>query len=372
MFDTIEAARAPWSEIEGLAAASPYQGFDFARVWADTVGAAQGVVPLVMVARDDADRVTALLPLGRVSRGPLRLAAFLGSKDANFAMGLFRPGVAWSPREVAALLDAGARAAAPRVDAFLFVNQPLEWQGAPNPLAGLRRQASPSHAYKSALPSDFAVWRDAHASKDAQKKLRKKAKKLETVGPLSHRRAADPDDADRILAAFHEQKNARMRALGIVDVYDPPEARAFLAGLARCGLAEGAPRLEVHALSAGDRIVSTFVALPAGDRLSGLLLSYDADPEIARSSPGELMVHEVVREAIARGLRTLDLGVGEARYKDDACEATEELFDSAHAVTPLGAVAALAFLAKQRLKRRVKQSPRLLEMGQRVRRAFCR
>lgn len=371
-FDTIEAAREPWSEIERLAAASPYQGFDFARVWADTVGAAQGVVPLVMVARDDADRVTALLPLGRVSRGPLRLAAFLGGKDANFAMGLFRPGVAWSPREVAALLDAGARAAAPRVDAFLFVNQPLEWQGAPNPLAGLRRQASPSHAYKSALPSDFAVWRDAHASKDAQKKLRKKAKKLETVGPLSHRRAADPDDADRILAAFHEQKNARMRALGIVDVYDPPEARAFLAGLARCGLAEGAPRLEVHALSAGDRIVSTFVALPAGDRLSGLLLSYDADPEIARSSPGELMVHEVVREAITRGLRTLDLGVGEARYKNDACEATEELFDSAHAVTPLGAVAALAFLAKQRLKRRVKQSPRLLEMGQRVRRAFCR
>jgi CelD/BcsL family acetyltransferase involved in cellulose biosynthesis len=371
-FDTVEAAREAWAEIEGLAPASPYQGFDFARVWTETFGAAWGVAPLIVVARDDAGRVSALLPLGRVARGPLRLAVFLGGKDANFAMGLFRPDVAWPPGEVAALLDAAARASWPRVDAFLFCNQPLEWQGAPNPLAGLRRQPSPSDAYKTTLPHDFAIWRDAHASKDAQKKLRKKAKRLEAIGPLAHRRAADPDDADRILAAFHEQKSARMRALGIVDVYEPPEARAFLTRLARCGLSDGAPRLELHAFTAGDRIVSTFGALSAGDRLSGLFLSYDGDSEIARSSPGELMVQAVVRDAMARGLRTLDLGVGEARYKNDACEAIEELFDSAHAATPLGAVAAFAFLAKHRLKRRIKRSPRLLEATQRLRRALGR
>ena len=119
----------------------------------------------------------------------------------------------------------------------------------------------------------------------------------------------------------------------------------------------------------GDRIVATFGALSAGDRLSGLFLSHDCDPEIARSSPGELIVHAMVREAIARGLKTLDLGVGEARYKDDACEAEEELFDSAFAVTPLGGVAALAFKAKQSAKRRIKRSPRLLAFAKRLRAA---
>ena len=107
--------------------------------------------------------------------------------------------------------------------------------------------------------------------------------------------------------------------------------------------------------------------MSAGDRLSGLFLSYDADPEIARSSPGELMVQAVVREAIARGLTTFDLGVGEARYKDDACETVEELFDSAVAVTALGRVAAFAFMAKQRAKRRIKRSPRLLAFFTRLR-----
>ena len=371
-FDTIEAASEPWAEIARLAPASPYQGFDFSRIWVDAFGAARRLTPLILVARDEAGAVTALLPLGRISAGPLRIAVFLGGKDANFAVGLFRPDVEWAAADVAAFLDAGARAAAARIDAYLFVNQPHDWQGAPNPLAALRSQPSPSDAYKSALPNDFAAWRDAHVSKDTQKKLRKKAKRLEAVGPIAYRRAANPDDADRILAAFHEQKSARMRALGIADAYEPPEAHAYLTRLARCGLENGAPRLELHALAAGERIVATFGGLSAGDRLCGLFLSHDGDPEVARSSPGELIVHEVVRDAIARGLRTFDLGVGEARYKNEACEATEALFDSAHAVTPLGAVAAFAFLAQQRIKRRIKRSPRLLEISQRLRRALRR
>jgi len=163
--------------------------------------------------------------------------------------------------------------------------------------------AEPELRVQERLPRDFDLWRDAHASREAQKKLRKKAKRLEAMGPLAHRRAADPDEVERFLAAFAAQRRARMRALGIADPYDGAEAQAFLERLALCGLAEGAPRLELHALLLGDRIVAAFGALSAGDRLSGLFISYDSDPEIARSSPGELMVHAVVREAIARASR---------------------------------------------------------------------
>ncbi len=364
-FETIAAAREAWTRLARSAPASPYQGFDFAHIWSETVGAARGLTPLIVVARDAAGEPTALLPLARRSWGPLRIAVFLGGKDANFGMGLFRPDVEWSPQAVRALLRAGARAASPRIDAFLFTNQPREWQGAPNPMAGSKGQPSPSFAYKSALPADFVAWRDAHASKDAQKKQRKKLKRLETLGPVAYRRAADPAEAEQILSAFEAQKSARMRTIGVADAYGTDEARECLVRLARCGLEEGAPCLELHALTLGERIVATFGALAAGDRLSGLFLSYEADPEIARSSPGELLVHAVVEDAIARRFRTLDLGVGEARYKNEACEATEELFDSAHAITPLGAAVAVAYLAKQRLKRRVKQSPRLFALSRR-------
>ena len=360
VFDTIEAARGPWLEIEKIAPASPYQQFEFARLWLETIGVARRVTPMIVVARDAAGDLTALLPLGALSYGLLRFAAFLGGKDANYNMGLFRPGIAWPPGEIRALLAAAARLAVPRVDTFLFVNQPRDWQGTPNPIAAAPGRPSPAFAYKSALPGDFTIWRDAHASREAQKKLRKKTKRLEAMGPLAHRRAAEPGEIERVLAAFHAQKCARMRSLGIANAYEEAEARAFLRGLALSGVAEGAPRLELHALFVADRIVATFGALGAGDRLSGLFLSFDGDPETARSSPGELILHAVVRDAIARGFHTFDLGAGEARYKDEACEAKEELFDNAFAITPLGHVAALAFMAKQRVKRRIKGSPRLL------------
>jgi CelD/BcsL family acetyltransferase involved in cellulose biosynthesis len=365
--DDIEAARDAWAEIAPFAAASPYQGFDFARLWLATIGAARRVAPLIVVARDAAGAVAALLPLGVRAVGPLRLASFIGGKDANFNLGLFQQGAVWSPQDLAALLMAAAHAARPRVDAFLFVNQPGDWQGASNPFAARPRQPSPSFAYKSALPGDFAAWVNAHASNDAQKKLRKKAKRLEAMGPVAHRRAADAREADRLLAAFFVQKNARMRALGVSDAYEAPEARAFLSGLAHCGLEAGAPRLELHGLYVGDRVVATFGALAAGDRLSGLFLSNDGDLEIARSSPGELIVQAVVRDAIARGFNTFDLGVGEARYKNEACEAEEPLFDGAFGVTALGWVAAQAFLVRQGLKRRVKRSPQVLALLRRLR-----
>ena len=364
--ERMDAARDAWRDIAPLAAASPYQDFDFARLWLETVGAARSLKPLIVVARDAAGKVAALLPLVARTFGPLRLAGFLGGKDANFNLGLFRQGAVWSRDEVEALLAATARAASPRIDAFLFRNQPRHWQDAPNPLAALPGQASPSSAYKSALPDDFAVWLNAHASRRAQQLMRRKARHLERVGPIAFRRAVDHAEADRLLSAFFTQKSARMRALGRVNAYEDADARAFLARLADCGLAAGAPKLEMHGLYAGDRLVATFGALVSNDRLSCLLVSYDSDLEIARSSPGELIVQAAVRDAIARGFKTFDLGVGEARYKDEACEAEEPLFDSAFAVSPAGRVAAYAFLARQRLKRRVKRSPRLLSLTRRL------
>ena len=60
------------------------------------------------MARDEAGQPVALLPFARAARGPLRFAVFLGGKDSNFNLGLFRPGGAWSRDDVAALLAAAA------------------------------------------------------------------------------------------------------------------------------------------------------------------------------------------------------------------------------------------------------------------------
>ena len=91
------------------------------------------------------------------------------------------------------------------------------------------------------------------------------------------------------------------------------------------------------------------------------------DPGVS-SSPGDLLIVEVVRDAIERGLAAFDLGVGETRYKNGCCETTEALFDSALSVSVAGRVVAAAFLAGRRVKQRIKQSPRLFRLALRARR----
>jgi CelD/BcsL family acetyltransferase involved in cellulose biosynthesis len=368
VFSDLEAARAPWTQIEALGLASPYQAYDFAEAWLQTIGRARHIAPMIVVARDEADRVSAVLPFGRMRRGPFRTAEFIGGKDANFKMGLFRPGIEASREAISDLLRRAARMASPCVDAFWLTNQPYSWQGVANPLAALPRRPSPSFGYKSALNKDFDVWLAAHYSKDAQRKLRKKERRLDEIGRLTPIVARDEASARQILAAFQRQKEARTQAAGAPNAYERPDTARFFERAATMNLGAGAPTIELHALMSGERIVATFGGVRRDGRFCGMFISYDAAPEIARCSPGQLLVIETIRNLTARGFSTFDLGVGEGRYKDENCETEEPLFDSALAVTAKGLGFQAAALSQRRIKRWIKQTPWAWTLAGRLRR----
>jgi CelD/BcsL family acetyltransferase involved in cellulose biosynthesis len=368
VFASLAEARRDWDELEAVAGASPYQAFAFADAWFQAIGAARRASPFIVVAREESGGPLALMPFARRSRGLLGVVEFIGGKHANFNLGLFRPGRAWSAAALSSLLTVAARQAEARVDLYALVNQPRDWQGRVNPLAALGGWASPSFGYKSELPLAFEAWRDARYSKAARRKLRKKAERLASMGAASYGIARDEAEAAGTLDALIALRCDRARREGVLDAYEDPDAQAFLRRLAAGGPAGERSIMELHALMLDERAVAAFAALSGRDRLSGLVIAYDADPEIARCSPGELILHEVVRSAIARGFKTFDLGVGEARYKSECCEATEGLFDAFVAASPLGRLAALAYRLERRVRRIVKRSPRLSALAARLRR----
>lgn len=368
VFNDLAHARAPWAQIEELALASPYQSYGFVEAWLVTVGRARAIEPMIIVARDETGRANAVLPLGRLRRGPVWTAEFLGGKDANYKMGLFRPGIEANGEAIVDLLRRAARMTTPRVDVFWLTNQPHCWQGAVNPMAALPRRPSPSFGHKTTLNKDFNIWLASHHSKDSQKKLRKKSRRLNEIEPFAHVVAQDEASMRKILAAFVSQKAARMRALGLANAYESLQTERFYEVAATRNLAQGTPAIELHALMGGNRIVATLGGLARADRFCSMFLSYDADPEISRCSPGQLLVLEALRDLSARGFATFDLGVGEARYKDENCEADEPLFDAAVAVTAIGSAFAAAALLQRRIKRWVKQTPWAWRLAERLRR----
>ena len=348
------AVAAAWSELERTAPCSIYQTRRFLDPWAETLGRAAGLRPCYMLARDRADQPIALFPLGLERCGPITTARLLGGKDANLQLALLHSATGWTGESLRPLLRETARLSG--VDVFVFTNQPHAYAGETNPLACLPRGESPSAAYGTALPASSEALLAAKLSKDTRKKLRKKEAKLDALGPVRHVVARTPAERATILEAFLTQKNARFQDLGIASDFGTAAMRAFIE---RASATEP-PGIELHALLAGERIVATYGGAAQGERWSGMFNSFDADEEIARSSPGDLLLMRIVESCCARGFSAFDLGVGEARYKTALCDEPIPLFDAAIGFGPLGCAAAAFVLARQALKQRVKRNPRLL------------
>ena len=90
-------------------------------------------------------------------------------------------------------------------------------------------------------------------------------------------------------------------------------------------------------------------------------------PEIARCSPGEVLLSLLVESKCRQGLKAFDLGIGEGRYKSTWCDRAEPLFDTLVPLTAKGRIFVMAEAARRRLKRVVKQNERLWKLAQDLR-----
>jgi CelD/BcsL family acetyltransferase involved in cellulose biosynthesis len=320
----LAAVEASWRSFERTAVATPYQRFDWARAYAETLGRAQGERPLIATAENDRGLVM-LLPLTVKRRGGLSIATFIGGQQANFLMPMFEPAAVASLDAAAwrSLFHDIARAAG--IDVFSLFNQPLGWQGVPNPLVKLGGSPSPNPGFRRQLDFSADAALGALLSTESRKKLRKKERRLHEMGAVAYRRVEDPAEAERVLAAFLDQKATRFRHKHINNPFADPAAVEFLRRGSRPE--GGEPAIELYGLFAGDAIVATFGGTCDGRRFCGMFNSFSMDQTIAKSSPGELLLLKIIEDQCRRGVQTFDLGVGEAPYKLAICNETEPLVD---------------------------------------------
>ncbi len=353
VIESLEAARDAWAELSPHAAVSPYQSHRFLSNWFETVGRRAGLEPFIIVARDPAGRPRALLPLCVGVRSGLRIAAFLGGRDSNFNLGLLHRNAAFDERSLRDILLAAARKLPKPPDLVYLRHQPRRFDGVANPLAFSTAIPSASFAYGRSLPASVDAL-TASLAKDARKKLRRKEARLAEFGEVVYEHAATGERARAILSALVQQKSARFAQVGLDNILDA----GVIELLERASAESGEGALEAHGLSVGGRIVATYVGLVRNGRFSAMMNSFDMDEEIARNSPGELLLHALMRNLVDRGFTAFDLGVGEARYKNAVCDETIELCDVVMATRWRGVPAALLLSVFLRSKRLVKQSRR--------------
>jgi CelD/BcsL family acetyltransferase involved in cellulose biosynthesis len=351
---------AAWRELSPDKCGSFYQSERFVVSWFEIYGRRRKAAPFYVVARDASNAPLAVLPLALFRFGPLRVAQFPGEKHSNYNLALFRTGAEFTRHDLRSLLRAAARSTPGGPHLYRLLNLPLVWNHAVNPLTGLDHRPSANPARAVQLPEDGGAFLASRLSNDARKKLRKKEKRLAAMGALRYFRASDPEEERKVLDAFFAHKSGRPEFL--MPEGELAALRDFYGALAR-----GDDGAELHALALNERIVAVLGAGVNGGRLHGMFISYDPDPEIARSSPGEILLTYVLRDACARKFSAFDLGIGEARYKADFCDEVEPLADALYAPTLFGQLAAPVFALAAAAKRIVKRNPKLLAMAEKIR-----
>lgn len=371
IFEDMMSAEPLWRRLEtGRSLATPYQRFDLLSAWQYHVGAGTGVTPFIVVGLDDAGGPLFLWPFGRTQWGPLKVVRFLGSKHANFNVGLWRRDslAALGARELRDIVDS---LAAHDVDLVALVNQPLTWDGIANPFALLPHQASVDMGARLSLDRATGDAINTGLSPSTRSRLRAKERKLKKLGGYRYLQAATDDDVERLLDSFFALKSTHMAAQGLDNVFADPGVAGFLREACRCKLPNGQRLIEIHALEGGGDVLALFGATVDDYRFSSMFNTYTLG-DSARHSPGLVLLMHMVADCAARGLRSFDIGVGRAHYKSFFCREPEPLFDTFLPLTGRGRPVAAAFGAAFAIKRVIKQNQALWSAVRALRRARAR
>jgi CelD/BcsL family acetyltransferase involved in cellulose biosynthesis len=362
-----------WRGLERDGVASPYQSFDWVRLWHEKVSGPKGEAPLIVVGFDAGGNPAFLWPLVRERFGPFRVATHFGGKHATLNFFPWRRETAegFRPDDMT-FVFAQIAERAPDLDFVMLFNQPDAWNGAPNPFALLPRHRSTEDNFvlniggrsgKEVLEQEL--------SNSMRSRLRNKERKLAKLPGYRYLRATTPAEVDRCLDAFFLQKAEKLTALGLDNVFGHGGVEHFIRAACHDGLSTGNPVIELHALEIDGDMLALFSGIHDRRRFTSMFNSH-SNSENSRQSPGLILLQHVVADCADRGFESFDIGPGEARYKTFFCKTFEPIFDSILPLSSRARLAAPPVRAVFGLKSEIKHNPALWSVASFVRRNLNR
>jgi CelD/BcsL family acetyltransferase involved in cellulose biosynthesis len=361
IYDTLEAAEPAWTQLATAnALMTPYQRFEWVMLWHRHVTSNYGMKPLIIVARDRSNAPLFILPLMLRRAGIATIAGFFGGRHANLNTGLWRPDVAAtvSVGEISKILRDIAEQYG--IDVYKLTSQPDQMPNAMrNPMALLPRQPAPDDVFVLTLdgrPGPEAL--KACLTGTMRGRLRTKERKLQALPGYRFFRAEKPEEVDRVFEAFVEQKAAHLTNQGICNIFDDPEAAAFLRSACHQGLSDGTPVIELFALEGDGEIIAVFGGVNDGRRMSCMFNSYTLG-EASRWSPGLILLTNLVSYCADHKITYFDLGAGYSFYKTLFCKEYENVFDTIVGMSVIGRATAIILRLARSAKRQLKANPAL-------------
>jgi CelD/BcsL family acetyltransferase involved in cellulose biosynthesis len=357
-----------WETMQAHTPCTAAQTYDWAHAWTQHVLGPEHREPVIVVGTgpDGSPLFLWAFEMGR--KFGLPVLNWLGQDHANYNMGLFTPDAAQglTASDISLILREAARQAG--AAAACLEAQSVTWSGTANPFAKLSHQQAPNSGYAIRL-GDFTALYESRFSRRSRATLERKERRLQQLGTLRYGWAETREEKLSLLETFFDQKAKQFAAMGVTDIFDV-HARAFYRELAL--LEDSSPsRLKLGYVSLDGDVLATFSGAVCHDRM-GVVLSSLTEGDAQRQSPGALLLRHQIEEASHDGLAFFDMGVGQARHKDEWCNVVQPLFDSFIAFKPHGMLVTLPASGAARLKGAIKSNERLWSMAQETRKRLFR
>jgi CelD/BcsL family acetyltransferase involved in cellulose biosynthesis len=164
----------------------------------------------------------------------------------------------------------------------------------------------------------------AGMSKDFQRTLRRRRRRLEEMGPLSVVEHATDDNAGILDAGLRLEAAGWKGERGHAVLNDPTHDRWYRS---MTRIAEDKGWLRLCGLYLDDRLLAFRYDLEVGDRRWGMLSAFDERPDVASLSPGTLLLETVLESAASSGVRTYELGAGNDSWKYEWSPSVRQVYD---------------------------------------------
>lgn len=298
----IPAGAEAWRPL-GLASGCPFSTWEWASTWWRHFGA--GREQRILGCRDAEGRLVGILPLYLASRRPLRVLRFVGHGHGTDQLG-----PVCAPEHRDAVSRALKRALADSGGWDICMAERLNSRdGWPDAIGGIVTRSEPSPTIRI----ETTDWDDHLASRSAhyRQQARRLERRLGRDHKLEFRLADDPDRIEADMETFFDLHDARWAAAGGstsfaggLRVYHREIAALALAGgwLHLCFLElDGIPRAATY-----------------GFRLGGVDWYYQTgrDPDFDKQRVGNVLLNNIVREAVCDGMREFRLLLGTHAYKN--------------------------------------------------------
>jgi CelD/BcsL family acetyltransferase involved in cellulose biosynthesis len=308
--DLTPAEWALWLDIQERSGVyeSPY----FRPEFVQTVAAVRDDVEVALIAQDG--QTVGFFPF---QRGSLNLGKPVGGKLSDYHGPLVRQTAALDPVE----LLRGCRLASWDFDHLVTATSAFA------PYVSIRDR-SPGLDLAEGFAA-YAQQRRAAGSEAIPKQGRKTRKLAREVGPLRFTPDADDDEAYALLKSW---KSAQYLRTGLADVFSFSWTIELIARLREHRTVEFAAPLTV--LRAGDKVAAVALSLRSRGVLHHWFTAYN--PELSSYSPGVALLVQLAEESAGLGIRKIDLGRGDERYKWSLASSSIEVGEGAVACPALG------------------------------------